>query len=136
MTEGIINGIKGFSPLTNVVDLVDGIPIDCVLKGVTKQLLEIWTKSTNSAAYIGPFMSNIDKVLLKQTPHHDFCRPPRHRKYWKLVSLETGCFITPYLSCQMCFVHHLVCSIPILLQDKLKEVQMQVAEDMLVTYNK
>ena len=38
----VIDGIKGKSALTKVVDLVNGIPIDymhCVLEGVTKQLL-------------------------------------------------------------------------------------------------
>lgn len=49
-TGVIVNGIKGKSVLSGIVDLVRGVPIDymhCVLEGVTKWLLEKWVNSTN-----------------------------------------------------------------------------------------
>lgn len=148
-TDGtVVNGIKGSSPLTDLVNLCDGVPVDymhCVLEGVTKRLLEVWVKSTDSAAYIGPSMRQVDIALLMQHPPHDFSRPPRsiikHRKYWKASEFRNWLlyYSLPLLSDVLppLFVHHhalLVCSIHILLQDKLKEVQIQVAEDMLTAY--
>ena len=90
-----VDGIKGRSPLVGVVDLVKGIPIDymhCVLEGVTKKLLETWMTSTKCAGYIGRFIKQIDKNLLKQRPPHEFSRIPRsiekHRSYWKASELR------------------------------------------------
>jgi hypothetical protein len=149
LTEGtIVNGIKGSSPLTDLVDLCDSVPVDymhCVLEGVTKRLLEVWAKSTDSAAYIGPSLGQVDKTLLMQRPPHDFSRPPRsiikHRKYWKASEFRNWLlyYSLPLLSDVLppLFVHHhalLVCSNHILLQNKLQEVQIQVAEDMLAAY--
>lgn len=118
ITKGtIVNGVKGASPLTDLVKAF--LLIICtVLEGVTKRLLEVWVKSTNSAAYIGPSMGRVDKSLLMQHPH-DFSRPPRsilkHRKYWKAIaSLETGYCITPYLSFQVNFLPFLPTTMPFL----------------------
>lgn len=58
-----VNGIKGRSSLENIVDLVNGIPIDymhCVLEGVTK-LLDMWITSMRCLCYIGRFVKQIDK---------------------------------------------------------------------------
>ncbi len=58
----VIDGIKGESALGNLIDVVDGVPIDymhCVLEGVTKRLLGIWEESkVSSAAGIGRSMIN------------------------------------------------------------------------------
>ena len=63
--------------LVGVVDLVKGIPIDYMHCGVTKKLLETWMTSTKCGGYIGRFIKQIDKNLLKQRPPHEFSRIPR-----------------------------------------------------------
>ena len=78
----VVNGVKGRSVLTGVVDLVKGIPIDymhCVLEGVTKWLMEKWFRSCNHGMpyYIGTQVKLVDSDLLSQCPPHDFSRPPR-----------------------------------------------------------
>ena len=144
---GVVEGIKGKSVLSGVVDLVDSIPVDymhCVLEGVTKWLMEKWFASCNhrSPFYIGTSVRQVDTNLLHLCPPHDFSRAPRsiqkHRKYWKAsefrnwllyYSLPLLCNVLPPL-----YLHHyslLVCGIHILLQSKLTLVQVQAAEEML-----
>lgn len=146
----VVDGIKGKSVLTNVVDLVRNIPIDymhCVLEGVTKWLVNKWFTSTNhkSPYYIGLQIKTVDSHLLRQCPPHDFSRAPRslakHRKYWKAseflywllyYSLPILADVLPPL-----YFHHyslLVCSMHILLQSKVKEAQITAAEVMLTEY--
>ena len=143
-----VEGIKGKSPLASVIDLVNGIPIDymhCVLEGVTKKLLETWMKSSKCAGYIGRYVKQIDKNLLKQRPPHDFSRAPRsiekHRKYWKASELRNWLlyYSLPLLSSVLppLYLHHfslLVCAMHILLQSQLSTVQIQAADDMLVAF--
>ncbi len=95
-SKTVVQGIKGKSPLTGLVNLVSDIPIDymhCVLEGVTKWLLERWLHSCNHASpfYIGIQVKQIDKDLQCQRPPHDFARAPRslerHRKHWKANEL-------------------------------------------------
>lgn len=147
-SKTVVNGIKGKSVLTKVVDLVNGIPVDymhCVLEGVTKRLLEIWVRSTRSAAYIGRFIKNIDKHLLEQHPPHDFSRIPRcikkHRSYWKASEFRNWLlyYSLPLLMNVLppLYLHHfslLVCAMHILLQSQLSDVQVQAAEEMLITF--
>ena len=144
----VVDGIKGKSALTKVVDLVNGIPIDymhCVLEGVTKRLLKVWVGSTSCAGYIGRFVKKVDKYLLEQRPPHDFSCIPRsiekHQKFWKAsefrnwllyYSLPLLINVLPPL-----YLHHfslLVCAMHILLQSQLSEIQIQAAEEMLVTF--
>ncbi len=54
-----VDGVKGRSILSGVINLVRGIPIDymhSVIEGVTKWMLEAWVATTNHgcAYYIGP----------------------------------------------------------------------------------
>ena len=147
--EEAVDGIKGRSALTKLVDLVDGIPVDymhCVLEGVTKRLLEVWVTSTRCAGYIGRFVNKLDINLLEQCPPHDFSRIPRsikkHRKFWKAsefrnwllyYSLPLLMNILPPL-----YLHHfslLVCAMHILLQSQITEVQIQAAEEMLLSFH-
>lgn len=137
-SNSIVKGIKGKSALTNVVDLVNSIPVDymhCVLEGVTKWMLEKWFSSTchRSPFYLGKFLKKVDANLLDQHPPHDFSRAPRsiqkHRKYWKAselcnwllyYSLPVLMHVLPPL-----YFHHyslLVCAIHILLQSELNNL--------------
>ena len=146
----IVDGIKGRSVLTDVIDLVGGSPVDymhCVLEGVMKWLIAKWFSSSNhgSPYYIGGHIKRIDTYLLHQTPPHDFSRAPRsiekHRKFWKAsehrnfllyYSLPVLASVLPPL-----YFHHyslLVSAIHILLQSKLTAEQIQAAEVMLQDY--
>lgn len=143
----IVDGIKGKSVLTDVVDLVTGIPIDymhCVLEGVTKWLVEKWFASFNhgSPYYIGRLIKAVDSDLLHQCPPHDFSRSPRslekHRHHWKANEFRNWLlyYSLPILTSFLppLYFHHyslLVCAIHILLQTKVNEIQIQAAEKML-----
>ncbi len=94
-SKTVVQGIKGKSPLTGLVNLVSDI-------GVTKWLLERWLNSCNHASpfYIGIQVKMTDKDLLCQRLPQDFARAPRslerHRKHWKAMNYETGSFITHF----------------------------------------
>ena len=146
-TKCIVNGIKGKSVLSKIVDLVRGVPVDymhCVLEGVTKWMLEKWVTSSSHrcAYYIGRSIKKIDSLLLDLHPPHDFSRAPRsisrHRKHWKASEFRNWLlyFSLPLLVSTLppLYLHHfslLVCAIHILLQSKLSEVHIQAAEEML-----
>ncbi len=148
----IIDGIKGKSVLTNVVDLVAGVPMDymhCVLEGVMKWLIEKWFNSSShgSPYYIGRSVKKVDSYLLYQSPPHDFSRAPRsiekHRRFWKASEQRNFLlyYSLPILSSILppLYFHHyslLVCAMHILLQSKLTEIQIQAAEVMLFDYYK
>lgn len=64
--ETVVNGVKGKTLLSSMVDLCDGTPIDymhCVLEGVTKRILEVWVKCTSSPAYIGRSIAQVDMIF-------------------------------------------------------------------------
>ncbi len=85
-------GIKGFSILHGVLNIPFGVPIDymhAVLEGVTKKLLKFWfaTKYHNNPYYLRPYISRIDKEMLRIKPPHEFRRSPRSIEsslfFWK-----------------------------------------------------
>lgn len=141
----IVNGIKGRSILSGVVNLATGLPTDymhCVLEGVMKRLLEVWVKGHTLGSYIGRRLKEIDLQLLKQCPPHDFTRAPRsiqnHRKFWKASEFRNFLlyYSLPLLVCVLppLYFHHfglLVCSMHILLQNQITDTQIQAAQDML-----
>ncbi len=149
-SKSVVQGIKGKSPLTGVVNLVNDIPVDymhCVLEGVTKWLLEKWLNSCNhtSPFYIGNQVKQIDKDLVQQRPPHDFARAPRslerHRKHWKANELRNWLlyYSLPLLENRLTplYLHHyslMVCAIHILLRSHLTEIQIQAAETMLFDF--
>uniref|UniRef100_A0A1X7T453 Uncharacterized protein n=1 Tax=Amphimedon queenslandica TaxID=400682 RepID=A0A1X7T453_AMPQE len=93
-----IEGVKGTSPLHGYVHLVNGIPPDymhCVLEGVTKALLKLWTNPYNRSK---PFLirrelKNVDKTLCQQKPPREFnCSPMSITgdiNYWKASEFRT-----------------------------------------------
>lgn len=145
-------GIKGNSVLSDVLDLVDGIPIDymhAVLEGVTRWLLHTWLNSENHQKpyYLGRKVQQIDELLMKQRPPSDFSRPPRslkrHMKYWKASELRNWLlfyslpllleFLPPI------YLHHyalLVCSLHILLQECITANLISTAEVMLQDFGR
>lgn len=146
----VVDGIKGASVLTGMVDLVKSIPIDymhCVLEGVTKWLVEKWFKSSSHSSpyYIGSRVQAIDSELLRQCPPHEFSRAPRsigkHRHHWKANEL---CNWLLYYSLPILvsflpplYFHHyslLVCAVRILLKAELTECEIQAAQNLLTDF--
>lgn len=79
-------------------------------------------------------MANVDALLMEQHPPHDFSRPPRsilHHKYWKASEYKNWLlyYSLPLMSGVLppLYLHHfalLVCSMHILLQESIKEVEI------------
>ncbi len=84
---------NGISPLTSMINLVNSVPVDymhAVLEGVTRWL----AKSYKEPYYLGRKSADIDSELLKQTPPHEFNRPPAPPQIysetpWILESIRT-----------------------------------------------
>lgn len=145
-------GIKGVSPLSCSLDLVNSIPVDymhAVLEGVSRNLLKHWfdSKYHSSSYYLGSKLKTIDKVLLRQQPPHELSRPPRciekHLKYFKASELRTWLlfYSLPLLLHNLppLFLHHyalLVCAMHTLLQDEITLSLVDAAECMLVDFCK
>lgn len=147
-TKKAVVGIKGVSPMSTTLDLVDSIPVDymhAVLDGVTRNLLNHWfvPKYHSGAYYLGPKLSAIDKILLRQQPPHELSRSPRsiqkHLKYFKASELRTWLlfYSLPLLLDNLppLFFYHytllLVCAMHILLQDEIVPSLLDAAEGML-----
>ena len=76
-----MKGIKGISPLTPYLNLVDGVPVDymhAVLEDVLGRLMKLWFDSNNyqKAYYLGKSIKSIDSLLTSQTPPEEFSRSP------------------------------------------------------------
>uniref|UniRef100_A0A1X7URT5 Uncharacterized protein n=1 Tax=Amphimedon queenslandica TaxID=400682 RepID=A0A1X7URT5_AMPQE len=77
----IVYGIKRKSPLYGCLNMINGIPpnyMHCVLRGVTKLLVTLWTSSNNhNKPYsITRDLPTIDAALCSQTHPHKFsCSP-------------------------------------------------------------
>ena len=91
-TNQVVKGIKGYSPLSPILNLVDSIVVDymhTVLLGVVKLLLTRWfdTSNHNEPFYLGRQIKFIDSKLLQQCPPSELTRRPRsiqkHLKYWR-----------------------------------------------------
>ena len=88
----------------------------------------------------------VDSELLNQCPPHEFSHAPRsiekHRKFWKASEFRNWLFYSlPLLAGILppLYLHHhalLVCTMHILLQDKLSESKIKTAEVMLMDYHK
>ena len=145
-----VRGIKGVSVLATSLDLVESVPVDymhAVLEGVVRLLLRAWFDSENhrEAFYLGRCGRQIDDLLLRQRPPHEFTRPPRsvlnHRNYWKASELRNWLLFYSLPILMMClpplYLHHyalLVCAIHILLQESLATSQITAAELMLCDF--
>ena len=106
-TKKAVVEIKGVSPMSTTLDLVDSIPVDYMhaVLGVTRNLLSHWfvPKYHSGAYYLGPKLSAIDKILLRQQPPHELSRSPRsiqkHLKYLRHQSFVPGYFFILSLCC-------------------------------------
>ncbi|KAG0434329.1 hypothetical protein HPB47_019180 [Ixodes persulcatus] len=97
-TNHAVNGVKGPSPLINVLgfDIVWSFRPDymhCVLLGVVRQVTELWFSNVGEDHYIGAptTLAVVDQRLQGQRPHLCSNRPPRLiklGKYWKASEWE------------------------------------------------
>lgn len=141
------NGVKGLSVLTDMMDLVNGVPVDymhAVFEGVTRWLLRAWVDSSNchKPFYIGKHVTAIDSALLRQHPPREFSRPPRaiktHMKYWKASELRSWLlfYSLPLLHGYLppLYLHHyslLVCSMHIFLRSFISPAVHVAAAEMI-----
>ena len=143
-TQQAVNGIKGHSMFSKFLNLANGAPTDymhCVLEGAVKKLLEKWVKFSTLGCYIGRQLKDIDTLLLKQCPPHDFTRAPRsikrHRSYWKASEFRNFLYYSLPLLVDILpplYLHHyglFVCAMHILLQARVSGTQIQAAQSML-----
>ena len=151
-SHSVVKGIYGNSVLSTCLDVVDGVPIDymhCILEGVTKWLLHSWLNSRNHREpyYLGRKLKEIDELLLKQQPPHNFTRAPRslakHLNYWKASEFRTWLlyYSLPILSdfLPSLYLQHtalLVTAMHILLKQEISESQVDAAEAMIDTFCK
>jgi hypothetical protein len=139
-----VYGIKGVSPMSTALDLVDSVPVvymHAVLEGVMRTLLKYWFLSQHhsGASYLGSKLKTIDKFLVRQQPPHEFSRPPRSmQKHLKASELRAWLlyYSLPLLLGNLpAFFFHdyalLVCALHILLQDKISPSLVDAAESML-----
>ena len=140
-------GIKGHSVLYGVISLPYGIPIDymhSVLEGVVKSLMVFWfdPKYHDQPYSLRPYLQEIDKMLSRIKPPHEFRRSPRSiattSKYWKASELRAFIlfYSLPILQSffQDSYIHHLallVCSLHILLSDCAEEHHILQAQAYL-----
>ena len=150
VSGAVVRGIKGVSVLATSLDLVESVPVDymhAVLEGVVRLLLRAWFDSENhrEAFYLGRCGRQIDDLLLRQRPPHEFTHPPRsvlnHRNYWKASELRNWLLFYSLPILMMClpplYLHHyalLVSAIHILLQESLTTSQITAAELMLCDF--
>ncbi|XP_067654084.1 uncharacterized protein [Haliotis asinina] len=105
------NGVKGFSPLYKLpfFDMIRCVTVDymhCVLLGVQKKFLHLWTDSANKHEkfYIGNFTSILNERLQRLSPPNLITRMPRcieDLKNWKASEFRS--FLLFYSVC--CLYH-------------------------------
>ncbi len=94
-----VNGILARSPLTSMINLVDSVPVDYMHAVLEGWLTKSWFNSANHK-YLGRKSAEIDSELLKQTPPHEFSRPPR----------STPCILESIRTTHLAFI--LLCYLP------------------------
>lgn len=84
----VVNGVKGKSTLSSQIDIVEAVPVDYMLEGVSRRLLSTCIDSKNHTCrfYLGTVTKEIDEKLQQIKPPPEFCRSPRSvssMKQWK-----------------------------------------------------
>lgn len=143
-----IFGLKGKSVLSPYLNIAKDVPVDymhAVLEGVSRTLLlNFWFDGQYRfhRFYLGKELKEIDKMLLRIKPPHEFRRTPRSIeksvKYWKAAEWRAWllCYVLPLLMhiLPADYVRHLcllVASIHILLGSEISSSDLRRAEYML-----
>ncbi|XP_064456969.1 uncharacterized protein LOC135367607 [Ornithodoros turicata] len=144
-----VDGIKGPSPIVELVglDVVWGVPPDymhCVLLGVVKYLTELWMSSVGEPYYVGRKMGLINRRLCAIRPPISFTRLSRslsEHAFWKATEWRNWVlyFMLPTLNGVLpvrYLVHAslLTESLFLLLQDSIKESDIDTADHLLQTF--
>ncbi len=142
-----VYGVKGPSVLSPSINIVKSVPVDymhAVLEGVVKSLLGYWFESKyhKYRFYLARRVKDIDGMLLRIKPPHDFRRSPRPIettvKFWK--ACEYRVFLLFYAVPLLLdfflldYIHHLallVSSMHILLSTKISTSDLEAARCML-----
>ena len=144
-------GVKGSSVLSPYLNIVKDTAIDymhAVLEGVVKtMLLKFWLcgKYKNHRFYLSKEVKEIDKLLLRIRPPHEFRRTPRSiektLKYWKASELRAWLlfYSVPILFqfLHIDYIHHLnllVKSMHILLSSHISSNDLLIAGEMLKVF--
>lgn len=142
-------GVKGPSVLSPYIDIVKSVPIDymhAVLEGVARSLLNYWfdSKYHGTRFYINRHAAEIDRLLLRIKPPHEFRRTPRSvqsSKYWKASELRAWLLfyslsvLSSFLPLD--YLKHLsllVSSMHILLSTSISHSDIEAAHLMLVRF--
>ena len=144
-----VKGVKGFSILSELLQLPECIPIDymhAILEGVFKRLFLSWTSTSShhKPYYLGPYKKLIDKMASRIKPPSDFSRTLRSIdliKYWKASEFRAWLlhYSIPLLKDFLPpeYLHHfalLVSATYILLSEKFSQSELLLAEKMLSTF--
>ena len=142
-------GVKGFSVLSSHLKFPACIPIDymhSILEGVFKQLMKLWF---GSSFHSKPFslrkhVHTIEKIVYKVKPPKEIRRPPRsleQMSFYKASEYRAWIlfYALPIFSLFLPseYSHHLsmmVSAVHILLSDKIKVNDLNVAYKMLSTF--
>ena len=144
-----VKGILGTSPLADMLDMVEVVPIDymhCCLEEVVKSLMKYWFNSSyhHKPYYIGLQQNQIDLKLLQQRPPTEFSRPPRsikHLQYWKASELRNWLlfYSLPLLITHLpaLYFHHyalFVCAMHMLLSNELSLEKVEAAGQTIIDF--
>ncbi|KAH9385067.1 hypothetical protein HPB48_027121 [Haemaphysalis longicornis] len=144
------NGVKTVSPLINLehFNIVWGFVPDymhCILLGLGRQFLELWLKGNNPLFNISGSEKTLSCKLLSIAPPKEVKRMPRalkDRSSWKAKELESwilfyslpvleGVLARPYVQHWACLVE----ALHILLAKSISELDLLVAEELLVEFH-
>lgn len=127
-------GVKGTSILGQHIQFPECVPSDymhSILEGIFKHLMKFWfdTKYHDQPCSLRKFISRIDEALSKIKPPIEINRLPRP------ISSSLP-ILSKFLPCE--HTHHLsllVTSMHILLSDKIKKEDLDVAHSMLMCFH-
>ncbi|XP_060564666.1 uncharacterized protein LOC132723884 [Ruditapes philippinarum] len=146
-----VHGVKGFTVLTDVsyFDIIKCVTVDymhCVLLGVQKMLLQLWTDNgnKNEKFYIGDYVGVLDDRMAALTSPNVINRSPRHMKelkHWKaseyrsFLLFHSICCLQDMLP-QDYYLHYLlfVESIYLLLQSSISRSDISRAQLLLAKF--
>ncbi len=143
-------GVKGISELSPYINIVKDTTIDymhAVLEGVAKTMLrKFWLcgKYKDYRFYLFKEIKQIDKVLLRIRPPHEFRRTPRSlektHKYWKASELRAWLLfycipiLFKFLPCD--YLHHLNLLVKAVHIHIICYRDLSTAENMLTVFYK
>ena len=148
ITQSIVNGVKGYTPLYELplFDMIRQVTVDymhCVLLGVMKKMINLWTNATfkKESWYIGQYIKLINSRILRIKPPNIITRLPHaidDLANWKasqyrsfLLFYSLPCLVGVLKNNYLLHYLNLVNAIYILLQKSITVDELQTAESRL-----